>query len=110
MAEDAADRGQVVPVEVRIGDRTFRLRSDDPEGVLRIAERVDDAVRAVAPGGTDLEDPRVALLAALNVAGEDEELRRAWSERTAELAARVRDLAERVEQARARIAASARPV
>ncbi len=106
MSDDAADRDGPAPVEVRIGDRRFRLRSTDPDGVRRIAARVDEAVRAIAPGGTDLEDPRVALLAALNVAGEDEDLRRTWCDQAARLAERVRELADRIEEARGRFSAT----
>lgn len=87
-------------VVVEIGGRRFRLRGSN-EGRLRsLAARVDDAVRDVAGDEAPLDDPKVALLAALNIAGEDDDARRAWVEEIVEIRDALRQTADDLAEAK----------
>ncbi len=90
-------------VPVAIGGRTYRLQGDDPEELRRLAEEVDRTIREIAGDRASLDDPRVVVLSALNVAAEREDLRRAvvrgagrLRERLAALEARLAALEETV--------------
>ena len=57
-------------VTVEIYDQTYHLSGTDAEHIRRLAELVDERMRAVAAQGRTADSLRVAVLAALNVADE----------------------------------------
>ena len=57
-------------VTVQIYDQTYHLSGQDAEHISRLAELVDDRMRAVAAQGRTVDSLRVAVLAALNLADE----------------------------------------
>jgi cell division protein ZapA len=57
-------------ITVDIYDQTYHLRGHDPAYIRRLAEIVDDKMRAVASHGKTVDSLRVAVLAALNIADE----------------------------------------
>ncbi|HEY0784344.1 MAG TPA: cell division protein ZapA [Acidobacteriaceae bacterium] len=57
-------------VTVEIYDQTYHLRGQDPEYIQKLADLVDQKMRAVASHGATVDSLRVAVLAALNVADE----------------------------------------
>lgn len=80
--EDAAEvappepiAGETEAVVVEIYDQVYQLSGTDPEHILRLAAMVDDKMRAVSASGSTVDSLRVAVLAALNIADELEELR-----------------------------------
>ncbi len=83
-------------VTVTIGGRSYRLRGDDPNLLRRLAEEVDGTIREIAGDRAGTEDPRVVVLAALNVAAEREDLRRATIDRAARLRERLAALDRRL--------------
>jgi cell division protein ZapA (FtsZ GTPase activity inhibitor) len=67
---------QSVAVKVNIFDRTYSLRSfKDEEHVLSIARLVDERMRKISEHMTTLDPAWIAVLAALNIADELEELK-----------------------------------
>ena len=71
---DAADR-EAGAVVVEIYDQVYQLSGTDPEHIEHLAAMVDDKMRAVSASGSTVDSLRVAVLAALNIADELEELR-----------------------------------
>ena len=64
-------------VTVEIYDQTYHLAGQDTEHIRGLAEMVDARMRAVAAGGRTVDSLRVAVLAALNLADELLEARKA---------------------------------
>ncbi|NJN64888.1 MAG: cell division protein ZapA [Acidobacteria bacterium] len=95
------------PVIVEIGGKRFRLRGSSEETLRALAARVDDAVRDVAGDETPLDDPKVALLAALNIASEAEEKRALAVARIASLERATVAAADRIASLRAALEAEA---
>ncbi len=63
--------------EVRIYGTVYSLRSDHDAGDLqRLAKRVDETMRALAPDPSGADPVKVAVLAAMNLADEAERTRR----------------------------------
>lgn len=62
-------------VTVRIYDQTYHLSGQNPEHIRKLAARVDAKMRAVATQGRTVDSLRVAVLAALNLADEIEQLK-----------------------------------
>ena len=59
------------PVKVRILDREYLVTSEeDQEQVQRIAEYVNEKLREVQDSTEGLSEKKMAILAALNIAGE----------------------------------------
>ncbi len=67
-APSTASPGQ--SITVNIYDNAYQLRGTDPAHIQKIAEIVDNKMRAVAQRGTTVDSLRVAVLAALNIADE----------------------------------------
>jgi cell division protein ZapA len=57
-------------VTVQIYDQTYHLSGQNAEHIRRLADLVDDRMRAVAAHGRTVDSLRVAVLAALNLADE----------------------------------------
>ena len=66
---------QNLPVSVEIYDGVYQLRGVDTQHIARLAAMVDGKMRAVSAHGATVDSLRVAVLAALNIADELEELR-----------------------------------
>jgi cell division protein ZapA len=64
-------------VAVEIYDQTYYLSGQDAEHIRSLAELVDARMRAVAAHGSTVDSLRVAVLAALNLADELAEARKA---------------------------------
>lgn len=68
-------------VKVRIGSEEYALRSDRPEEYTRhVAEHVDRALREILASGAIVESHKAAVLAALAIADELFQERRAHAE------------------------------
>jgi cell division protein ZapA len=71
MAESNLEvRRSTTSVSVDIYDQTYHLRAHDPEYIQKLAEVVDNKMRAVSANGSTVDSLRVAVLAALNIADE----------------------------------------
>ena len=65
------------PVKVRIQDQEYLLKSDgDVEQIEEIADYVNQKLADVQDGTEGLSDRKVAILAALSIAGEYLQIRR----------------------------------
>ncbi|GEM_PF-5313255 len=83
-------------VEVSIGGRRFRIRSTDPESLRATALKVDHTLRLLTGHDEPVENFKVALLAALNIAAEQEETRAVLHERVSTLHRRSREVEARL--------------
>ncbi|MFN7965196.1 MAG: cell division protein ZapA [Acidobacteriota bacterium] len=88
-------------VEVTMGGRPYRLRGNDPETLIRLAAEVDSALADVSPHAAPIEDIKIAVLAALNLAGDRDAERRALREKLQATAERIAQLETRLRQTRA---------
>jgi cell division protein ZapA len=78
---------------VEIMGREFRIRgSADAQYVREIARYVDDKLREVSQGSSAAVSERVVVLAALNIADELFQLKRASSEEMANIAKKAESL------------------
>ena len=77
-------------VQISIRGRRYTLRSDEDEDLPAIARYVDSKMAEIAERGGGVDEPTLAMLAALNIASELERLRRQVDE---DLASIDRDLA-----------------
>jgi cell division protein ZapA len=72
---DQRDRGRS-SVEVRIGGKEYRIRSDaDPEWLQTVASYVDDAMQLIRDRTGTVDSQDIAVLTALNLAREVLKLR-----------------------------------
>jgi cell division protein ZapA len=62
-------------ITVEIFDQVYRLRGTDPAYIEQLARTVDAKMRAVSALGNTVDSLRVAVLAALNITDELENLR-----------------------------------
>jgi cell division protein ZapA (FtsZ GTPase activity inhibitor) len=65
-----------VKVQISIRGRRYTLRSDEDEDLPAIAAYVDRKMAEIADRGAAVDEPTLAMLAALNIASELERLRR----------------------------------
>jgi cell division protein ZapA len=79
-------------VRVEIFDQGYNLRGTDPEYILKLAEYVDEKMRAVAEQTHTVDTARLAVLAALNIADEFHLLRRRSEGGSTESSRRARQL------------------
>jgi cell division protein ZapA len=63
-------------VRVEIFDQPYNLRGTDPEYIIKLADYVDEKMRAVAEQTHTVDTARLAVLAALNIADEYHLLKR----------------------------------
>jgi cell division protein ZapA len=97
MSETAASNGNSVRVE--IFDQTYSLRGSDPDYIEKLAEYVDNKIRAVAEQTTTVDSLRLAVLAALNIADEYHLLKRKYDSVASEYNRRALDLSGALDQA-----------
>lgn len=100
---DASSRETTV--DVSIGGQPYRLRGHEPETLRRLAAEVDTALAEVAPHAVQVDDIKVAVLAALNIAGDRAAERQALSRRMVAAFERLRILEGRLESLRRTVAA-----
>ena len=100
MSETTGQKGTPDVVQVTIGGRRYRLRGSDPEQLQRLAATVDRTLEEIAGPGSSTDDFKVAVLAALNLAGDHEDLRSAWLEQAREIQTRARRLEARAKTLR----------
>ena|SRR6516162_1951875 len=92
-----SDQGSIVPVE--IGGQRYPIRTAlEPEYVTRLANYVDEKVRAVADVTPTGDAVRLAVLTALNIADELFRCRDATSARDGLLAERAEELERLVDR------------
>lgn len=82
-------------VAVDIYDAIYHLRGTDPAYIESLAHSVDTKMRAVATAGGTVDSLRVAVLAALNIADELEQLRRRYEALSGSLSQSQRNLRSR---------------
>src|SRR5262249_16176165 len=80
-------------VRVEIFDQAYNLRGSDPEYILKLAEYVDEKMRAVAEQTHTVDTARLAVLAALHIADEYHLLKRNQDSGTVEYLKRASNLA-----------------
>jgi cell division protein ZapA (FtsZ GTPase activity inhibitor) len=88
-------------VEVTMGGQSYRLRGTDPETLIRLAAEVDSALADVSPHAAPVQDIKVAVLAALNIAGDRDAERRALRTKLISTAERITQLEARLRATRA---------
>lgn len=94
-------------VKVRIGSEEYALRSDRPEEYTRhVAEHVDRALREILASGAIVESHKAAVLAALAIADELFQERRAHAEMAERLERLSADLARLLPPAKRRSTAA----
>ena len=98
MPEDSTQNSSSDVVQVTIGGRRYRLRGSDPAQLERLAATVDRTLAEIAGPGSSTDDFKVAVLAALNLAGDHEDLRASWLQQAREIQARSRRLETRARE------------
>lgn len=84
---------------VEIYDQVYPIGGgDDPAYVQRLAERVDAKMRQVARETRVVDSVRVAVLAAINLADENEALRARLAQLERGIADRARSLSQRLDR------------
>src|SRR6476660_9913022 len=86
-------------VRVEIFDQAYNLRGTDPEYILKLAEYVDEKMRAVAKQTNTVDSSRLAVLAALNIADEYHLLKRKLEGGSSEYLQRAQRLASVLDEA-----------
>jgi cell division protein ZapA len=69
---------EIPSVHVEIYDQIYHLRGVDPDYIQQLATMVDEKMRAVSAHGGTVDSLRVAVLAALNIADELNNLRESY--------------------------------
>jgi len=82
-------------IKVEIYDQAYTVRSDgDPEYLKLLAEYVDQRMREISSGTLTVDSRKVAILAALYIADELHQLRRAHEQADDQLATRSAECSE----------------
>src|SRR6266571_1986649 len=86
-------------IKVEIYDQAYTVRSDgDPEYLRELAEYVDQRMREISSGTLTVDSRKVAILAALYIADELHQLRRAHEQADEQLANRSVECAEMLDR------------
>src|ERR1044072_8648095 len=86
-------------IKVEIYDQAYTVRSDgDPEYLKQLAEYVDQRMREIASGTLTVDSRKVAILAALYIAHELHQLRRAHDQADEQLATRSAECSEMLDR------------
>lgn len=78
--QDAHHPTETRSISVDIYDQMYHLRGVEPEHIQRLASLVDEKMRSVSAHGKTVDSLRVAVLAALNIADELEQLRKRYDD------------------------------
>ena len=82
-------------IKVEIYDQAYTVRSDgDPEYLRQLAEYVDQRMREISSGTLTVDSRKVAILAALYIADELHQLRKAHEQADEQLATRSSECSE----------------
>src|SRR5262245_35161919 len=86
-------------IRVEIYDQSYTIRSDgDPEYLKQLAEYVDQRMREIASGTLTVDSRKVAILAALYIADELHQLRKATDQADEQLAIRSAECSEMLDR------------
>lgn len=86
-------------IKVEIYDQAYTVRSDgDPEYLKQLAEYVDRRMREISSGTLTVDSRKVAILAALYIADELHQLRKAHEQADDQLATRSVECAEMLDR------------
>ena len=86
-------------IKVEIYDQAYTVRSDgDPEYLKQLAEYVDQRMREISNGTLTVDSRKVAILAALYIADELHQLRKAHEQADDQLATRSVECAEMLDR------------
>ena len=86
-------------IKVDIYDQAYTVRSDgDPEYLKQLAEYVDQRMREISSGTLTVDSRKVAILAALYIADELHQLRRAHEQADEQLATRSMECSEMLDR------------
>jgi cell division protein ZapA len=86
-------------IRVEIYDQSYTVRSDgDPEYLKQLAEYVDQRMREISSGTLTVDSRKVAILAALYIADELHQLRRAHEQADEQLATRSAECSDMLDR------------
>ena len=87
-------------VSVRIYNQSYNIRTNDGNAarMLRLAEMVDSRMNAIADEASTADSLKLAILAALHLADQLDQLKQRLEESTREVARKNDDLIELLEQ------------
>src|SRR5436190_23492870 len=86
-------------IKVEIYDQAYTVRSDgDPEYLKQLAEYVDERMREISSGTLTVDSRKVAILAALYIADELHQLRKAHDAADEQLATRSSECSEMLDR------------
>jgi len=86
-------------IRVEIYDQSYTVRSDgDPEYLKQLAEYVDQRMREISSGTLTVDSRKVAILAALYIADELHQLRKASEQSDEQLATRSAECSEMLDR------------
>lgn len=88
---DISNKEQVVKVVI-FGEEYSIRGNDDPEYINGVAKYLDGKMKEIASAGKNIPPGRIAVLAALNLAGELFDLKRQNAEDVSEFEARTKNL------------------
>lgn len=94
---DISDKDQVAKVVIFGEEYTVRS-SDDTEYVLNVAEYVDKKMREIAAKNNSMSPNKIAILTALNLAGELFDLKRKSGEDLSEVDSRAKNIIEMLDK------------
>ena len=77
---DAKPAGEMKRVEVEIFGEVYRLRTEDPDGLAKLVRMVDSTMKTIAQNTRSFAGSRIAVLAALKIAEDYQQLKRDYDE------------------------------
>ena len=97
--DKSGDAGSSPTIKVEIYDQAYTVRSDgDPEYLRQLAEYVDRRMREISSGTLTVDSRKVAILAALYIADELHQLRKASEQSDEQLAMRSVECSEMLDR------------
>lgn len=94
---DISDKDQVAKVVI-FGEEYAVRSSDDTEYVLNVAEYVDKKMREIAAKNNSMSPNKIAILTALNLAGELFDLQRKSGDDLSEVDSRAKSILEMLDK------------
>lgn len=99
MANDRTTNSTEHSIRVEIYNQTYSIRSDgDNEYIQDLAEYVDSKMREISSGTMTVDSLKVAILAALHIADEFQQLKHAQANVDAQLATRSAECSEMLDR------------
>lgn len=77
---DPKPAGEMKRVEVEIFGEVYRLRTEDPDGLAKLVRMVDSTMKTIAQNTRSFAGSRIAVLAALKIAEDYQQLKRDYDE------------------------------